>query len=278
MNRIEFRAMGTLVVASGANVADVEPFFAAAEAVFSRFDTSSELTALNENPTEVVAVSAELASCLCAAAELRDRTGGLIDPAVGAAVIDWGYDRTFAEVTDGERPGEVGGVGPWSVHGNQVRRASGVRLDLGGIAKGWTADRAVELGLAEMVSAGGDLRTRLSDTVVAIEDPWGEVAARIRLDDRGLATSSSTRRRWKAGGTEAHHIIDPRRLEPAVSPIFSATVIAPTAVAAEAGAKAVLLHGEYGLVWAEQQDWIDAALVVWHDGNVFATTGWDMAA
>lgn len=77
---------------------------------------------------------------------------------------------------------------------------------------------------------------------------------------------------------DAHHIIDPRRMEPAVSPIFSATVSARTAVAAEAGAKAVLLHGETGLVWAQEQDWITAALVVWHDGNVFATTGWKMAA
>ena len=67
-------------------------------------------------------------------------------------------------------------------------------------------------------------------------------------------------------------------MAPAASPIFSATVTAATAVEAEAGAKAVLLHGESGLAWAEQQDWIDAALVVWHDGNVYATTGLEMAA
>ena len=115
-------------------------------------------------------------------------------------------------------------------------------------------------------------------TTVSIEDPWGETAAQVRLGDGGLATSSTTRRRWRVGHEEAHHIIDPRRSRPATTPIFSATVSASTAVEAEAGAKAVLLQGERGLVWAEQQDWIDAALVVWHDGNVYATSGWDMAA
>jgi thiamine biosynthesis lipoprotein len=87
-----------------------------------------------------------------------------------------------------------------------------------------------------------------------------------------------TRRKWRIGAQDAHHIINPRTLAPAVSPVFSASVTAATAVEAEAGAKAVLLRGESGLAWAERQSWIDAALVVWHDGNVFATSGWEMAA
>ena len=278
MSRIEFRAMGTDVVAMGDDVSGVERFFAEAEAVLSRFDVSSELTALNDAAAPEVDVSDELAACLGAAHNLRARTAGLIDPAVGGAVIDWGYDRTFSEVEDRGRPSPIRDLGAWSIEGNRVRRAPGTRLDLGGIAKGWTADRAVELGLAGVVSAGGDVRSNLPDTTVAIADPWGAVTARVRLGRGGLATSSSTRRRWKVGGVDAHHIIDPRRLEPAVSPIFSASVIAATAVEAEAGAKAVLLHGEHGLVWAEQQDWIAAALAVWHDGNVYATTGWETAA
>ena len=129
-----------------------------------------------------------------------------------------------------------------------------------------------------MVSAGGDVRSEHLESVVSIEDPWGDVAARILLGKGGLATSSTTRRRWNVAGAEANHIIDPRRLAPATTPVFSATVTADTAVEAEAGAKAVLLLGEHGLAWAAKQDWIGAALVVWHDGNVYATTGWEMAA
>lgn len=278
MNRVEFRAMGTTVTAVGEQVGRVEAFVAAAEAIFSRFDPASELTALNDDPRREVEVSTDLAACLHTAAELRESTAGLVDPAVGGTLIDWGYDRTFAEIAGLSSVGAVRNINPWSITGNVVRRSPGTRLDLGGIAKGWTADRAVESGLAAMVSAGGDVRSTLADATVVVESPWGDVAARVRLGLGGLATSSTIRRRWHVGDGSAHHIIDPRRLRPAVSPVFSATVMAGTAAAAEAGAKAVLLHGEHGLVWAERQDWIEAALVVWHDGSVYATTGWDMAA
>lgn len=278
MIEIEFGAMGTRVIAIGADPAGVEEFFARVERVFSRFDPASELTGLNDNPAESVEVSPQMAACLGEAAELRRRTGGLIDPAIGGAVIEWGYDRTFAEVGDRGTVVVPDAIADWQIAGTVVSRRPGIRFDLGGIAKGWTADRAVEAGLADVVSAGGDVRSRHADTNVSIQDPWGQVIAYVHLGAGGLATSTSATRRWKAGDVDAHHIVDPRSMRPARSPIISATVIASTAVRAEAGAKAVLLHGEHGLTWAEQQEWIDSALVVWHDGSVFATTGIEMAS
>jgi thiamine biosynthesis lipoprotein len=80
------------------------------------------------------------------------------------------------------------------------------------------------------------------------------------------------------GGREVSHLIDPRTRAPVESPVLSATVLAETAVEAEAGAKAVLLLGEDGLAWADGRDWISGALVVWHDGAVYATTGIELAA
>jgi hypothetical protein len=60
--------------------------------------------------------------------------------------------------------------------------------------------------------------------------------------------------------------------------VLSATVIARSAVEAEAGAKAALLKGDRALHWAAGADWIDAALVVWHDGSIYATPGIEVAA
>jgi len=281
MRHAEFRAMGTNVMvwdaAYGAGQS-VQSWFDQAEAIFSRFLPTSELTALNRSTDPAIAVTGTMAACLAAAADLRDRTDGLVDPAVGGALIEWGYDQTFAAVADKDQSPTPSAAGDWSVHEGVVNRTPGTLLDLGGIAKGWACDRAVEQGLASVVSAGGDVRSSDPSTVVLIDDPWGETALQVHLGVGGLATSSTTRRRWRAGDDEVHHIIDPRTLAPAVTPVLSATVMAATAVAAEAGAKAVLLHGESGLAWAEQQDWIDAALVVWHNGNVFATNGWEMAA
>ncbi len=278
MRETAFRAMGTDVIAIGTELSHVVVWFATAEAVFSRFIPNSELSQVNESEAPTFVVSDLMADCLTAAQDLRDRTDGLVDPAVGGALIGWGYDRTFTEVADRDHHSPVDAIGYWSIDGNILTRDPGTLLDLGGIAKGWTCDEAVNRGLADVVSAGGDVRSVDPEAVVEVEDPWGEIAARVLLGSGGLATSSTTRRRWNVAGTEAHHIIDPRRLAPAISPVFSATVIAATAVEAEAGAKAVLLHGESGLAWAEQQDWITAALVAWHDGSVYATTGWEMAA
>ena len=277
-----FDAMGTWVEVradSPAGHAAVRADFELAEACFSRFRDSSELSRLNDTAPDRVELSRLLAAVLSSARELAHLTNGLVDPAVGGRVIDWGYDRTFGEV------GEVDVVpdtnrrhAGWSIADGAIDRPAGTRFDLGGIAKGWTADRAVEAGHAAVVSAGGDIASSDPTTTVEVLDPWGEVAARLHLGVGGLATSSIGRRRWKAAGGPAHHIIDPRTGNPAVTPILSATVIAATAAEAEAGAKAVLILGESGLAWAAQQSWIRSALAVWHDGNVFATPGVEVAA
>jgi thiamine biosynthesis lipoprotein len=113
---------------------------------------------------------------------------------------------------------------------------------------------------------------------VPVLDPWGVESIRIALGVGALATGSTTRRRWRVGSDEAHHLIDPRTMAPALTPILSASVISETAAEAEAGAKAVLILGRDGLAWAGEQDWIQGAVAVWHDGSVFATPGIRTAA
>jgi thiamine biosynthesis lipoprotein len=167
---------------------------------------------------------------------------------------------------------------PWGLDGRTLYRTAGTRFDLGGIVKGWTADRAVEAGLAEVVSAGGDVRSADPATIVDIVDPWGESAVRLALGVGGLATSSTGRRRWVTSDGPAHHLIDPRTGDPAATPVVSASVTAETAVEAEAGAKAVLILGASGVAWAARQPWIRSAVVVWHDGKVYATPGVEVAA
>jgi thiamine biosynthesis lipoprotein len=159
-----------------------------------------------------------------------------------------------------------------------LTRQPGTSIDLGGIAKGWACDRAIELGLARIVSAGGDVRSSSEDALVDVIDPWGDTVVVVPLGNGALATSSVTRRRWRVGNEDAHHLIDPRTLAPARTPVFSATVVAATATEAETGAKAVLLQGTEGLTWAQRQPWILGALVVWHDGSAYATKHLKVAA
>jgi thiamine biosynthesis lipoprotein len=277
-----FRAMGTEVVAVASATAGLDAVrarFERVEACCSRFRPESELSRANADPAGAVRVSPLLSGALSAAAAVRSLTGGLVDAGVGQALLAWGYDRTFAEIGDLDAaPAAVPGGPAWEVEGRTLRRAPGTLLDLGGVAKGWTCDRAVEAGHALVVSAGGDVRSADGRTEVEVLGIGDAVAARLHLGVGALATSSTLRRRWQAGGEPAHHLIDPRTMAPARSPVVSATAVAATALEAEAGAKALLLLGEDGLAWAEGQPWMRGALVVWHDGSVFATTGTRVAA
>jgi thiamine biosynthesis lipoprotein len=122
------------------------------------------------------------------------------------------------------------------------------------------------------------VRSGLASARVDLIDPWGAKPISVVLGSDGLATSSVTRRRWRVGDQEAHHLIDPRSGDPAISPVLSATASCATAAEAEAGAKAILLLGADGLAWADEQPWIRSAMAVWDGGSVFATTGWTVAA
>lgn len=269
-----FPAMGTTFeshTATAEEAVAVRHHIARFEARFSRFLATSELTKINESAGSWKAVSEPMGRVLEAAADIRDRTDGLVDVGVGAAVVSWGYTVPFQDLPPGIQHASHTSATGWELGDGAVRLDIGARLDLGGIAKGWACDEIVASGLAPMVSAGGDLRSSDHNLVVEVVDHVDMPVADIHVGRGALATSSRMKRTWMTDSGVANHLIDPRTKRPVTSPITQATVVAETAVEAEAGAKAVLLHGVDGLAWADRQPWIRQALVVWHDGSVFAT-------
>lgn len=275
-----FRAMGTEVEVWGDSDQEsaLRDLFEEVEAVCSRFRPDSELSLINADASVAHSLSPLLTEVVEAADKARSDTEGLVDIGVGAAVVGWGYDRTFGEVADLDRGPGVRSLPDWRLEGRTLLTSADTRIDLGGIAKGWTCDRAVDLGLCQVASAGGDMRSIHPETTASVRDPWGDLVARVRVGRGALATTSVGKRRWRVAGREVSHLMDPRSMTPVETPVVSATVVAATAVEAEAGAKAVLLLGEEGLAWADEQTWISAALAVWHDGSVFATIGLEVAA
>jgi thiamine biosynthesis lipoprotein len=281
MSSVAFGAMGTGidVWCGDADAAEeVRAWFTEVESVCTRFRPGSELSRINRSPAGMVMLSSMLTEVMQAADRARSITGGLVDVGVGGDVVAWGYDRSFEEVRDVEDTPSRRTRPRWNLQGHALIRDPETLIDLGGVAKGWASDRAVERGMASVVSAGGDIRSSDPRTVVSVMGPFGELVARVNVGVGALATSSTSRRRWKVGGREVSHIIDPRTMAPVSSPVMSATVVAASAVDAEAGAKAALLMGEDSLVWADAADWIAGALVVWHDGSVYATPGLEVAA
>lgn len=279
-----FHAMGTEVgiLLDAEPGADTLLAFASAEAEFgrlerlmSRFRPDSQLSRLNADGS-LAHADESLAEVVELALAARERTGGLFDPAVHDALVAAGYDRSF-ELLQG-RPGKSpvgpargGGRGDCSPRGRHLSLPRGVRLDLGGIAKGYAADRvAASLALMGpcLVNAGGDVAVAGPERVwpVAVETPLGQVTLGLR---RGaLATTGRDRRRWLANGEERHHVIDPRTGRPAETLIERVTVAAATAVDAEVAAKAVFLGGRPA---AERLG--IPALLVYEDGRAEATRG-----
>lgn len=244
-----FRAMGTEIELfvqgdAGDRLDAVEREFERLEQSMSRFRPDSELSRLNRDGR--IVGSPSLVEVVTAAVEARERTGGLFDPTVHDALVVAGYDRTFEELADRVIAPSHGAPcgGEIDIEGRRITLAPGARLDLGGIAKGYAADRACEL-LAEtgpsLVNAGGDIAVRGGSWPVGVETASGTIT--LQLDSGALATSGSDRRRWDAGGTSRHHLIDPRTGRPAESDILRATVVADSAVEAEVLAKAAFLGG-----------------------------------
>jgi thiamine biosynthesis lipoprotein len=106
------------------------------------------------------------------------------------------------------------------LRGELLRAPRHVRLDLNGVVKSMAVDAAVALiGGGGWVSAGGDLAATLP---VDVALPGGGA---VRLERGGLATSGSVRRRWRRGGREQHHLIDPATGRPSDSPWTQVTVL-----------------------------------------------------
>jgi thiamine biosynthesis lipoprotein len=268
-----FRAMGSdielLVDAEGADreLDAAEAEFHRLEALLSRFQPESELSRLNR--AGAIDAGADLFRVVELALAARERTAGRFDPTVHDALVAAGYDRSFEQVdTDGTRAGPPspagGGV---RMDGRRIELDPGVRLDLGGIGKGYAAERAAELlALAGpcLVSAGGDVAVRDGSWPVGVETADGILT--LELTRGGLATSGRDRRCWRRGGHELHHLIDPRTGAPADSDLVRVTVVASDAVDAEVEAKELFFAGSHEAARSEFP-----AVLVTEDGRTLLT-------
>ena len=248
---------------------------------FSRFRAESELSRVNAASGRSIALSPSFGAVMRLALEAARSTGGAFDPTVLCVMGAIGYDRDFDEVLAGARDmlHPASPCGRWrdvTLDGDVLWVPAGVGIDLGGIAKGWTADlaatRALGAGLPwALVNAGGDLRLVGEAPVidVAVEDPddRGAELGRLSIREGGLATSSIRSRSWGPG---LHHVIDPRTGAPAETDLLQVTVTAPTCAEAEIRATAAILGGS---ATAGR-----AAVAVTHDGRVLVGVSIEEAA
>ena len=230
---------------------------------FSRFESTSELTGLNDAAAETVTVSPMMRRVVEAAVTAARDTGGLVDPTLLSEIEGAGYDSQFEgeglpialalALAPDRAPGRPAREAGWrrvrtDRRAGTVTRPPGVRIDPGGIAKGVFADELATLLTgydAFVVDCGGDMRLggrlRLAREV-HVASPFDDSTLHtFVVRSGGVATSGVGRRSWlDRNGRPAHHLLDPASGRPAFTGVVQVTAFAPTATEAEALSKAAL--------------------------------------
>jgi thiamine biosynthesis lipoprotein len=275
------------------------------EAGCTRFDPESPLMIANATSRDWHEVPAELYDAVAEAERAHIETSGLFDPRVLRTLQDWGYDRSLpfrdgpvalddphpAPTGRGRRGSSAAGVRRpqatrrrWRPGLDTDRRAVRIGaepIDLGGIGKGlavrWAAAALAGAGAAALVEAGGDCHLAgpgpdpdATGWRVAVEDPRAEDAnaeplAVLEVADAGCATSSVRIRRWRVGGRDVHHLVDPRTGDAGGRGLLAVTVVDPDPAWAEVWSKALFLAGRGNLRSLADERGI-AALWVDEDG------------
>ena len=283
----------TVIVADAARPADAAAAAAMAKRAlltwhrrFSRFDPASELSRLNASPTHEMPVSPLMRRLLeVGLAGARD-TGGLVDVTLGDEIERAGYAGHFEgegtaleaalRLAPPRAPAAPHPDERWrriSVSGRRgtVNRPPGLRIDVGGVAKGVFADELAAMldGFdAFALNCAGDIRIGGRGGLVRpvpVTGPFdGATLHTFGVTAGGVATSGIGRRSWTVdGGRPAHHLLDPRTGRPVFTGVVQATALAPTAARAEILAKAAVLSGP-----ARAAEWLThGGIVVRDDGT-----------
>ena len=273
--------------------AAVDEVVRAIDVAASRFREDSELSRFHATPERQVTVSPMLAQAIATALRGAELSDGAVDPTVGTAIRLTGYDSDFASILKEGGPLRVHmeRIPGWqAIRFNAATRQlwmpRGVEIDLGATAKALASDLAAAAA-SNVIDGGGVLVSLGGDIAVAGEPPAGGWSVQVSedssapveegeetvvIDRGGLATSSTTVRRWTRGGVVLHHIIDPATGQPVAGPWRTATVAAGTCVDANIASTAAIVKGEGAAAWLEARG-LAARLVDQH-GRVRRVGGW----
>ena len=231
---------------------------------FTTYQQDSELMLLNRAPVgQIYAVSQDMLHVLNTAKEVHQLTSGAFDPTVGALVNLWGFgpENTGNRVpSETDIATELGLLGfnklQITPDATSITRSSDIALDMSAVAKGYAVDAVAELLEQEgfnnyLVEVGGELRLK---GVKANKDPWriaieapslerGLVQKVLVPGDAAVATSGDYRNYFEKDGKRYSHTIDPRTGYPLDHQLASVTIIAETAVFADALATGFMVLG-----------------------------------
>lgn len=266
------------------------------EDLLSRTDPESAVSRVNSAGGAPVEAGAELSALLETAAEYSRMTGGAFDITLAPVSSAWGFTTDSYRVpSQAELDALLAHAGMEHVHvsGDTVALDSGTQIDLGAIAKGYAADRVLDLyrqaGLERGWAAlGGNVaalgcRPDGEPWEIGIQDPaqpddGNAYAGLLYLEDACAVTSGSYQRYFEQDGRRYHHILDPATGAPADSGLLSVTVVADaeegSGAMCDALSTALFVMGEEQALDFWRTGGLDFQLVlVTEDGRVVTTAG-----
>ena len=244
---------------------------------------------INQKAPQGASVSDEAAQLVSDALRFAADTDGAFDPTIGAVSSLWNISEDPRVPT----PDEITAALPFvnyhdvTVNGSTVTlKDSGMRLDLGGIAKGHAADLAIEIYKQQgidtaILNLGGNVyvygeKNDGSDYRVGLRDPLGaenEYAAIIPVQNTSVVTSGVYERFFESGGKTYHHLLDPKTGYPADNGLLAVTVVCECSTEADALSTALFVMGlDNGLAYAERTPGVEAVFFT-NDQNIYATSG-----
>ena len=263
LEEVEFRALGSRcrIVTRGVDGAAElgRERVCGLDALWSRFDSSSEVSRLNRHAGDMVFLSSPTVELIRRAEEARHWTQHRFNPLMLQHLTALGYRRSWHL---GAGPPESVAVAaadhqPIDIFDSlsAVTLPAGTQLDPGGIGKGLAADIVAEELLAAgatcvMVELGGDVRVEGTpwyadrrSVEIAAPQQRDRVTGTMVIERGAVATSSVLSRRWPGAEGPRHHILDPRTGWPAETDLLTVTITADQTWRAEVAAKSVLLVG-----------------------------------
>lgn len=260
------------------------------EQLLSKTIDASDVSRINNAMGQTVTVDPETWEILRRAKEISAQTGGAFSITIAPVTALWSFTDTVTNMvpTDEARLKMLPLVDDQKIalgENNTVTLPAGMEIDLGGIAKGYIADKVADIirekAYAGIVSLGGNVYTvgkkpDGSAFSVGIKDPHNPAASKaiIYTGDGTVVTSGTYERGFSFGGVRYHHILDPETGWPSQSDLVSATFVMDSSMTADALATACIVIGsEKSLALAKELQ-LDAMFID-KDGQAFFTEGFE---
>lgn len=222
--------------------------------------------------------------------QLYEDTEGVFDITIYPLMKAWGFtDQKYRVPKEEELHSLLSLLGPDEIQlesGHVTTGKEGMEIDLGGIAKGYTSGRVMEIfrenGIEHaVISLGGNVHTLGSKPDgslwrIAIEDPSdsSKIIGIIQVKDKAVITSGGYERYFEEKGETYHHILDPSTGYPAKSGLTSVTIVSEDGTLADGLSTALFIMGKEKAVdyWRKHKESFDMVLVE-EDGQITATKG-----